>query len=67
MDNLKTLLVTTVDKYCDNTIGDIVEMFIKPRASKMFVHPVYLLYGPVSSISVSGPHEDFLTVLSLYG
>ena len=39
MDNLETLLATTVDKSCGNTSGAIVNMFIKPRASTMFGHP----------------------------
>ena len=46
MDNLETSLVTTVDKFSDNTFGSIVGRFIKPRASTMFCHPVYLLDGP---------------------
>ena len=40
MDNLETLLATTVDKACCKTSGSIVERFIKPRASTIFVHPV---------------------------
>ena len=59
MDNLETSLATTVDKSRGNTSGSIVESFIKPRASKMFGHPVYLLDEPGPSISVSGPHEEF--------
>ena len=59
MDNLETLLTTTVDKDFDNTSGAIVDRFIKPRASTIFGHPVYLLYGPGPSTAVSGPHEEF--------
>ena len=36
-----------------------MERFIKPRASKMFGHPVYLLYGPGPSIIFSGPYKEF--------
>ena len=46
VDNLETSLDTTVDKACDNAIGDIVERFIKPRASTIFVHLVYKLDCP---------------------
>ena len=46
MDNLETSLATTVDKDSGNTSGAIVERFIKPRASTMFGHLVYLLDGP---------------------
>ena len=46
MDNLLTSLATTVDKSHVNTIGSIVERFIKPRASTMFGYPVYSLDGP---------------------
>ena len=59
MDNLKTLLSTTMDKDRGKKSGSIVESFIKPRASTMFGHPVYFLDGPGTSISVSGPHEEF--------
>ena len=52
MDNLETLLATTVDKSCGNTSGAIVNMFIKPRASTMFGHPVYSLDGTGPSIVV---------------
>ena len=59
MDNLETSLATTVDKACGNRSGATVERFIKPIASAMFLQPVYFLVGPGSSITVSGPHEDF--------
>ena len=39
MDNLETLLATTVDKARDDARGSIVERFIKPRASEIFDHP----------------------------
>ena len=58
MDNLETSLATTVDKARGNTSVSIVESFIKPRASTMFGHPVYLLYGPAPSIAVAGPREE---------
>ena len=57
--NLKTSLATCVDKACGNTIGAIVERFIKPRASTMFGHAVYYLDGTGPSISVPIPHEVF--------
>ena len=58
MDNLEKSLATTVDKDRGNTSGAIVERLITPRASKMFGHSVYSLYGPGPSISLSGPHEE---------
>ena len=57
MDNLETLLATTVYKACGNVSGAIVERFIKPTASIRFVHPVYSLDGPGPLMLVSGPHE----------
>ena len=60
MNNLGTLLVTTVDKARGNESGAIVERLIKPRASKMFGHPEHYLDVPGPSISVSVPHEEFL-------
>ena len=57
MDSLETSLDTIVDKDRGNKSGSIVERFIKPRASTIFGHPLYLLYKPGPSISVSGPHE----------
>ena len=59
MDNLETLLATTVDKDCGNTSGVTVEMFIKPRASKFFGHPLYSQDWSGPSIAVSVPHEEF--------
>ena len=59
MDNLETSLATTVDKYCVNIGGAIVERFIKPRESTMFSHLVYSLDGSGPSVAISGPHEDF--------
>ena len=59
MDNLKTLLATTVYKARGNTSGAIVDRFIKPRASTIFLHPVYSIDGPGPSIAISGPHEEF--------
>ena len=52
MDNLETSLATTVDKARGNTSGAIVERFIKPRASKMFGHPVYSMDDPGPSMEV---------------
>ena len=46
MDNLETPLATTLDKSHEQKRGDIVERLIKPIASTMFGHPVYLLDGP---------------------
>ena len=45
MDNLETLLDTTVDKACEKS-GAIVERFMKYIASTMIGHPVYSLDGP---------------------
>ena len=59
MDNLETLLATTVDKSRGNTSVSIVERFIKPRESTIFGHPVYSLDGPGSSMAVLGTHEGF--------
>ena len=67
MDNMETSLATTVYKARGNTSGDIVERFIKPRASTMFGNPVYLLYGPGPPIAVSDPYEYFSTVVLIYG
>ena len=52
MYNLEILLSTTVDKSRGNSIGSIVERFIKPRASTLFFHPEYSLDGTGPSISV---------------
>ena len=57
MDNLETLLKTTVDKVCGNTNGAVVDRFIKSREPTMFVHPVYFLDRPGRSIDVPDPHE----------
>ena len=57
MDNLETLLKTTVDKVCGNTNGAVVDRFIKSIEPTMFVHPVYFLDGPGRSIDVPDPHE----------
>ena len=59
MDNLETLLATTVYKDCGNTSGAIVDRFIESRASKIFGHLVYSLCGTGPSMAVSGPHEVF--------
>ena len=67
MNNSETLLATTVDKSRGNTSRAIMDRFIKTRAYTMVGHPVYLLYGPWTSIAVLGPHEDFSTVLLVYG
>ena len=67
MDNLETSLTTTADKDRGNRGGAIVERFIKPRLLIMFFHPLYLIDGPGPLISISGPHEDFSKVLSVYG
>ena len=59
MDNLETSLTTIVDKARGNAGGSIVERFIKPISSTIFVHPACSLDGPGSPISVSDPHEEF--------
>ena len=67
MGNLETSLATAVDKARGNVSGAIVERSIKRRASKIFGHPVYSLGGPGTSLAVSGPYEDFSTVILVYG
>ena len=67
MDNMQTSLATIVDKASGNTDGTIMDRFIKPRSSTMFGHSVYSLDGPGTTIAISGPHDDFSTVLSGYG
>ena len=59
MNNLETLLTTTVDKVSSNAIGSIVGRFVKPRAPTIFGHSAYFLDGP-------GPHEEFSTFLLVY-
>ena len=58
IDNLETSLSTTVDKSCGNIGGAIVERFIKPIASTMFIHLVYFMEGPGPPISILGPYEE---------
>ena len=48
-----------MDKNHGNTSGEIVDRFIKPRASTIFVHPLYSLDGTGTSMAVSVPHEKF--------
>ena len=67
MDNLEKKLATTMDKARGNTSVSLVERFIKPRASTIFGPLAYSLDGPGPSILVSGSHEDFSTVLLVYG
>ena len=62
MDNLEILMATTVDKTRGKKIGAIVDRFIKPKASTIFIHPVYPLYEPGKSMGVSGPHEEFSNI-----
>ena len=66
MDNLETLLATTVEKARGNSSGDIVERFNKPRVLTLFGHPEYSLDGSGTLIAVSGPHEEFSTVILVY-
>ena len=61
--DLETPLAKTVDRSCGNTSGYFVDIFIKPRASKMFGNPEYYLDGPAPFITISGPHENFLKVV----
>ena len=67
MDNLETYLATTVDKAHGNASGDIAERFINHIASTLFGNPVYSLDGLGPSVAVSGPREEFSTVLLVYG
>ena len=59
MNNVETLLATTVDKDSGNASEDIFGKFIKPRTSRMFVHPAYSMDGTGPFISVSVPHKEF--------
>ena len=52
MDTLETLFSTKEDKAHGNTYEDIVERFIKLRASTIFGHLVYSLDGPGKSIVI---------------
>ena len=67
MDNLETLFATAVNKDCGNASGSILERLVKSRASTMFGQPSYSLDGPGLFISLSGPHEEFSTVILVYG
>ena len=66
MDNLEISLATPVYRDSWNKSVDIVEILIKPKSSKHFGYPKYSMYEPGPTIAVSGPHEEFLTVLSGY-
>ena len=44
-----------------------MESFIKPRASMVISHPEYSMYGPGPLIAVSGPYDNFSTVILGYG
>ena len=66
MDNMEISFLTKLDKARGNENGSILERFIESRASTIFVHPSYYMDGPGPSISVSGPHEDFSTVILGY-
>ena len=59
MNNVETLLATTVDKDSGNASEDIFGKFIKPRTSRMFGHPAYSMDGTGPFISVSVPHKEF--------
>ena len=48
-----------MDKSRGNQNGSIVERFIKPRASTIFVNMANSLDGPGPLIAVSVPHEEF--------
>ena len=58
MENLETSLDTTVYKAGGNTVGSIVERFMKPSESTMLGHPIYLMDGPGPPISISGTHYE---------
>ena len=57
MNNLETLLATTVDKYRGNKRGAIMERIIKHKTSTLIGHPEYSLDGSGMSIAVSVPNE----------
>ena len=59
MDTLETSLAATVHKDCGEMGGVSVEKLINNRASKIFGHKVYSLYGPGQLIAISEPHEEF--------
>ena len=59
MNNLEKLLAATLDKASGNASGDIVERFIKTRASTIFGHPEHSLDRQGQLIAVSIPHEAF--------
>ena len=59
MDNSETSLSTTVYKASGNTVREIVERFIKTRASTMFGKSVYLMYWPGTLNEISGLHDEF--------
>ena len=60
-------MAATVDKALGNTIGVIVDKFIKTRGSTIFGHPVYFLDRPGPSLIVSVPHEEFfITAFNLW-
>ena len=61
MDNLDKYLAKPVGRVCGNTSLSIVKIFIKPRASTIFVHLVYSLDGPGPSTSVPGMYEEFFS------
>ena len=67
MNNLETSSENTGDKAHRNANGSIVETFIKYTASMIFGHPEYSLDVPGRSNAVSGLHEDFSTVILVYG
>ena len=56
VDNLEPLLAPIVYKACGNTSGFLVNRFIKPIVSTIFVHMEYSLDVPGPLIAIAGPH-----------
>ena len=52
-------MTTTVYMAHGDTRRSIIDILIKPIASKISGRPVYYMNGPGKLIAVSGPHEEF--------
>ena len=59
MENLATSFTNPVEKDCGNERISIVDIFIKPRASKMFGYTEYSLYVAWLSIAAPITHKEF--------